>query len=400
MLAGEPALEKLLRDPRLQKLRKRIQRFAKLDTLDRKESIAYIQRKLAAASPAGAKVFSSAAIRKIAKASNGIPRSLNMICTDALVAGCRRRKKPISVNIVEQVLTEYQIRRPRRASRRLWLGAIVLFILVGVVAVTVSQKAWFNHLQVAATWPQQAIDRVQPIIVNLTQKAKALVPQVPAAVDPPVASPVASRAEPAPVRKIIAPRETAVAAAPPLDLSKPEVMPAKPEVMSAKPGVMSAKPENTRMQRVASLIDQHFPSGGAFRLKVWGNKVSDEAYAEGERLVLHVMAESPAFLRIDYYQADGKIVHLLPNPLMSNRVEASQQFTLGGDGHAFQFKVAPPFGTEMLTVVASRQPIEIGTETSTEELNDSYVDRLSRRLQTYGSQGKTAATYLRIQTQP
>jgi hypothetical protein len=151
---------------------------------------------------------------------------------------------------------------------------------------------------------------------------------------------------------------------------------------------------------VADLIDQHFPKGGALSLKVWSDKAPGDAYVEDENLRLHVVSETPAFLRIDYYQADGKIVHLLPHPLINNQVKAGERFTLGGKGNAFQFKVAPPFGTEMLTVVASQSPIDGKSEAATGELNGSYVDRLSRQLQTYVTQGKAAAAYVRIQTQP
>jgi hypothetical protein len=148
------------------------------------------------------------------------------------------------------------------------------------------------------------------------------------------------------------------------------------------------------------LIDQHFPKGGAFGLKVWSDKAPGETYVEGEHLILYVMTETPAFLWIDYYQADGKIVHLLPHPLINNQVQAGQRFTLGGNDNAFQFKVARPFGTEMLTIVASQKPIDRSVDTASDELNNSYVDHLSRRLQTYSSQGKAAAVYVRIQTQP
>ncbi len=114
----------------------------------------------------------------------------------------------------------------------------------------------------------------------------------------------------------------------------------------------------------------------------------------------HVQSETSAFLRIDYYQADGKVVHLLPNPLIDNRVQAGQRFTLGGDGNAFQFTVAPPFGTEMLTVVASQQPIDSQVETAFSDLDGAYIEQLARQLQAYGTQGEAAAAYVRIQTQP
>jgi hypothetical protein len=162
----------------------------------------------------------------------------------------------------------------------------------------------------------------------------------------------------------------------------------------------SPKPQDNAMQQVAALIDQHFPKGGAFDLQVWSNKTSGDNYVEGENLILYVTSETSAFLRIDYYQADGQIVQLLPHPLMSNQVQAGQRFTLGEPGHVFQFKVSPPFGMEMLTVVASQKPVKTQRERTTGELNRSYVERLSHQLEAYIAQGDVAAAYVRIQTQP
>ncbi len=411
VLAGAPTLEKRLRDPKLQKLKKRIQLVAKLDTLTRKESIAYIQRKLSAASPVGnPKVFSNAATRKIVKAAKGIPRNLNMICTDALVAGCRRRKKPIPASIVKQVLADFQVRRSRRTSRLVGLGVAVVLLLFLAVGVGF-RDSFSGHLQIAAQWPQQALEQVQPLLSDLAQKARISSRQAPEPVVLPMPSdePVAMPADPPSPDVVVRPPLPLISPTPsaPQAIVKTPKAPGTPlqqansrTMPPQAPETSLQQPHHRAIRQVANLIDQHFPSGGAFGLKVWSDKAPGAAYVEGEKLVLYVISEAQAFLRIDYYQADGKIVHLLPNPLMSNQVQAGQRFTLGDDGNAFQFKVAPPFGAEMLTVVASQQSMDINAKTATGELNDAYINHLSDQLQTYGAQGKTAAAYIHIQTQP
>ena len=143
-----------------------------------------------------------------------------------------------------------------------------------------------------------------------------------------------------------------------------------------------------------------YPDGGDFQLQVWGNKKAERVYVEGEKLLLHVLADTDAYLQVDYYQADGQVVHLLPHALVDNRVQAGRIFTLGKPEHMFQFNIAPPFGEEMLVVIASQQPLALPTGMSSNvELASLYTERLANQLQTYQAQGQIAVASLRIRTQ-
>jgi type II secretory pathway predicted ATPase ExeA len=400
ILSGDPTLDKHLRDPKLRQLKKRIQLVAKLDTFNRKESIAYIQYKLSMASSVGTpKVFSNAAMRKIVKAAKGIPRNLNMLCIDVLVAGCWQRKRPIPASIVKRVLEDFQDLRSRRSPRFVWLGAVVVLLTALVVGMTFWHP-FSRHLQIVAQQTQQVLEQGVLLFSDFTQKTEVLPSHTPKqeVLPGPVEAPAALPADhpssdtvmhpplPRPTPKSSRPEKAVV--------ETPQPSPSKTIVETPKP------PRDSAIEQVANLIDQHFPKGGAFGLKVWSDKAPGEAYVEGDNLILYAMAETPAFLWIDYYQADGKIVHLLPRPLINNEIRAGQRFTLGGNDNVFQFKVSQPFGMEMLTVVASQQPIDMNEELASGELNDAYVSRLSRQLQTYSDEGKAAAAYIRIQTQP
>jgi hypothetical protein len=128
------------------------------------------------------------------------------------------------------------------------------------------------------------------------------------------------------------------------------------------------------------------------------NKGSKERYTEGEHLLVHVLSDQSAHLQMDYYQADGQVVHLLPHPLDRNRVEAGEIFSLGKPDNAFQFAVVPPFGVEMLTVVASPRPLDGNQSGPTIEPAERYLDRFAKRLEAYKVQGNTAIAHIRIQT--
>ena len=394
VLVGDPELNKTLQHATLQQLKNRLQLIETLVAFNHQESLAYIQHKLDAASPTGeAKVLSNAAMRRLAKAANGIPRTLNMLCTDALVAGYAERARPISARVVKQVLSDFPARRSPWAARLAWLGMVVM-LLAALAAGLTFRDALPSPLPLAAP--------LRPILASLKQQTAAWLTPAPHAdappsrpAQPPVATAPQTPSEAPPVELTQTPPPSPASAAP----SAPALRPL-PEAAPAEAGVETpSSPVERAMQRVAALIDQHFPQGGAFGLKVWSNKAPGETYVEGEPLILYVMAEAPAFLWIDYYQADGQIVPLLPHPLISNQAQAGQRFTLGGAGSAFQFTVAPPFGAEMLTVVASPTPIDAAAGAAADASGDLDLDRLSRRLQTYGSQGKAAAAYVRIRTQ-
>jgi hypothetical protein len=95
-----------------------------------------------------------------------------------------------------------------------------------------------------------------------------------------------------------------------------------------------------------------------FRLKVWTNK-EEGTFREGERLVISVWSDQEAYLKLDYYQANGEVVHLVPNLFADQAfIRAGQTYTFGGADSSYDFVVRPPFGAEAIKVLASTRPFE------------------------------------------
>ena len=112
------------------------------------------------------------------------------------------------------------------------------------------------------------------------------------------------------------------------------------------------------IQRMVELMKQNFPHGGDFQLGVWPDKGIDVVYLEGESLMVYILPEKDAYLHVDYYQIDGKVVHLLPSQQESNYVKAGASYIIGDPkGGGYEFKVSDPFGEELLVVVASQNPL-------------------------------------------
>ncbi len=103
VLAGQPQLIETLLRPSLSQLRQRIAILTNLEPLCASETSQYIEHRLrAAGSPTGA-IFTPEAVALIAERSQGIPRSINNLCFNALQLGYSEECDTIDARIVQAV---------------------------------------------------------------------------------------------------------------------------------------------------------------------------------------------------------------------------------------------------------------------------------------------------------
>jgi general secretion pathway protein A len=118
VLAGQPQLVDTLMRPGLVQLRQRIAVVANLEPLDAAETAEYIEHRLRAAGSDGAPIFTPDAMALIAERSEGIPRCINNICFNAMLAGYLHRQTIIDSVIVGRVASkldlELLVRRPQQ----------------------------------------------------------------------------------------------------------------------------------------------------------------------------------------------------------------------------------------------------------------------------------------------
>jgi|GEM_PF-1916947 len=167
-----------------------------------------------------------------------------------------------------------------------------------------------------------------------------------------------------------------------------------PEKVDLKP------PEGESLEiirSVVALMKQIFPRRGDFQLSVWPDKGFDAVFEEGERFMINILPEKDAYLQVDYYQVDGKVVHLLPNPHESNFVEGGKPFIIGKSGSAYEFIVEAPFGEELLMVVASQEPI-LAVYFDIVEPAEPYLKRLARNLRKQRTKGLMAGAHYIVLT--
>jgi hypothetical protein len=168
------------------------------------------------------------------------------------------------------------------------------------------------------------------------------------------------------------------------------------------PGKVKIQPPSGKnlsmIQRMVELMKQNFPRGGDFQLGVWPDKGLDAVYLEGESLMVYILPEKDAFLHVDYYQIDGKVVHLLPSQNESNYVKAGDPYIIGDPkSGGYEFKVTEPFGQELLVVVASQNPLGVLAHDLIEPA-DPYIKRLAESLGMQREKGLMAGSHYIVLT--
>ena len=105
MLVGQPELKTTLQNPRMRQLAQRIAVNYHLTAMTEKQTHAYIAYRLVAAGGAP-DIFPREAIQRIHEYSQGIPRTINLLCDSALVYAYADDRKKVDLKIVEQVLKD------------------------------------------------------------------------------------------------------------------------------------------------------------------------------------------------------------------------------------------------------------------------------------------------------
>jgi general secretion pathway protein A len=110
ILLGQPELRNVLQGPALHQFAQRISSDFHLKALEEREVVNYINFRLqtVGAPPLPNAIFSLDACSRIARASGGIPRMINILCDTALVYGFARGENSISAQLADEVIADKQ----------------------------------------------------------------------------------------------------------------------------------------------------------------------------------------------------------------------------------------------------------------------------------------------------
>lgn len=245
VLVGQPELEDKLNLHELRQLKQRCAVRSVVKPLAKDESDEYITHRLRMAGCPREDVFSPSARRAIIRHAKGSPRTINILCDNAMIAGFGSQQELISAAIVKAVIRDMgATSRVKQTPRWAWAAAIAAGgIVVGALVSQVGLLGGAGATNHGVTPVEASVD---PALAAKVANAK--VETVPAKAGEKIEekTPVpAVAAETTPAKTDVAP----VAAAPTPETTKPleAAAPAPaPVVDAAKPAAepkVEAKPE-------------------------------------------------------------------------------------------------------------------------------------------------------------
>jgi general secretion pathway protein A len=110
VLAGQPELAARLNDPRLRQLKQRIALRCELKPLDLSDTAAYIASRIRTAGGDPANIFTREAVTLIHEFSHGLPRTISVMCDNALLSGFGLDRRPVDGDIVREVCRDFDLR--------------------------------------------------------------------------------------------------------------------------------------------------------------------------------------------------------------------------------------------------------------------------------------------------
>lgn len=145
-------------------------------------------------------------------------------------------------------------------------------------------------------------------------------------------------------------------------------------------------------------VAYHAARGGA-TLRLNGASGKGSALAAGDTLMVDVISpDFQSYVTVDYFVLDGHVVHLLPNAAARENLAPPRYLaTIGSLGN---WVIGPPFGTEMLVLVATPVPLFDNVRPDAEGAA-AYLRALDERLagiaKAHGA-GAIAVDFLQITT--
>jgi general secretion pathway protein A len=112
VLAGQPELADRLNDPSLRQLKQRVALRCTVEPLTLTETASYIAARIQLVGGDAGRLFTREAVMVIHDHSGGIPRTINVICDNALLSGMAVGAAPVGRALVLEVCMNFDLYRP------------------------------------------------------------------------------------------------------------------------------------------------------------------------------------------------------------------------------------------------------------------------------------------------
>jgi type VI secretion system protein ImpK len=132
------------------------------------------------------------------------------------------------------------------------------------------------------------------------------------------------------------------------------------------------------------------------------NKQGDSPlYYNNENFIIDVRGpvKFESYIYVDYYSTDETVGHLFPNENEKvNRLGPNRTYTVGQLNGPRPWSITPPFGRDLVTVIASKAPLFPQPRPASEPAT-TYLKDLRQALPKDASTSETAATFYFMRTQ-
>jgi general secretion pathway protein A len=109
VLAGQPELSGRLDADSLRQLKQRVALRCEVTAFNLVETAAYIASRIRTAGGEPSQVFTREAVKAIFERSRGIPRTIGVMCDNALVSGFALQRRPVDFAIVDEVSRDFAL---------------------------------------------------------------------------------------------------------------------------------------------------------------------------------------------------------------------------------------------------------------------------------------------------
>jgi type II secretory pathway predicted ATPase ExeA len=109
VLAGQPELAQRLNEPSVRQLKQRIALRCAIKTFELQETAAYIASRIRVSGGDPVRLFTRDAIVEIHRHSRGIPRTISVLCDNALMNGLALGRRPVDKEIVDDVCRDFEV---------------------------------------------------------------------------------------------------------------------------------------------------------------------------------------------------------------------------------------------------------------------------------------------------
>ncbi|MCC7486824.1 MAG: AAA family ATPase [Burkholderiales bacterium] len=301
VLFGQPELDENLRQPNIRQLRERITHSFRLEPLAAPEIHEYLMFRLRTAGYRGPDLFPRGVVRRIAAASEGLSRRVNLIADKALLVAFSENTHTIKPRHIDAAVrdSEFSQRIARKPGVRFaWgVGWLVAGVALGITAYALVQQGRPAPQPVAIGGPgampstyaeKEIVKTLAPAAPSAEARSRALSP-----VPPPPAAPAMT----APAHPVVAAPQVPAPPAPAAVLDQP---PAAPQPKAWPSG--NAATADMLQARIAAthdwLADQ---APGTYSIQLLGSE-----NAEQLRRHLNVIAKSIEINKIFVYRTVAK----------------------------------------------------------------------------------------------